>query len=244
MTRLAAALIAGLALVPGTASAQVERHDVDIKAPDTANLRGTYFSPGKAGPAILLLHQCNMDRHAWGELAGDLVNAGFHVLTVDFRGYGDSDGSAADADERRALRARWPGDVDAMFAYLVAQPGVDRSRLAAGGASCGVGQSSDLAARAPEIRALIELSGSASDAAKAHVARTPPLAVFGAAAEGDTNSAQSITELVGASKNPQSMLKIYAGTEHGVPMFAKNPDLRPMIVSWLGTQLMSGDSND
>ena len=245
MKRLAAALVVGLALVAAIASAQVSRQDVDIKAPDAANLRGTYFSPGKDGPALLLLHQCNMDRHAWDELATDLANAGFHVLTVDYRGWGDSDGSGADQEKRRALRANWPGDVDAMFAYLLAQPGVDRSQLAAGGAaSCGTTLSSDLAARVPEIKALIELSGGASDTARAYVTRTPALAIFGAAAEGDANAARGTRELVGASRNPHSTLKIYAGEEHGVPMFAKNPDLRPMIVSWLETQLMGAGSSD
>jgi hypothetical protein len=33
------------------------------------------------------------------------------------------------------------------------------------------------------------------------------------------------------------MLKIYAGAEHGVPTFAKNPELEPTIVSWLKTEL-------
>jgi hypothetical protein len=33
------------------------------------------------------------------------------------------------------------------------------------------------------------------------------------------------------------VVKIYAGTEHGVPMFARNPDLEPMIVAWLKAQL-------
>lgn len=244
MKGFAVALIAGLALVAFTASAEVRKKDVDIKAPDGVNLRGTHFSPGTGGPAILLLHQCNMDRHAWDGLANSLATAGFHVLTVDYRGYGESDEKTTDPEQRRALRPKWPGDVDAMFAYLVAQQGVDKSRLAVGGASCGVTQSSDLAARHPEIKALIELSGSASDAAKAYVARTPALAVFGAAAEGDTNAAKGIRELVGGSKNHQSALKIYAGTEHGVPMFATNAELQPMIVSWLKTQLRSRGSTN
>ncbi len=31
--------------------------------------------------------------------------------------------------------------------------------------------------------------------------------------------------------------RIYSGTEHRVPMFAKNPELEPMVVDWLKTQL-------
>lgn len=241
--RFAVALTVGFALTGITASAEVQKKDVDIKASDGVNLKGTYFSPGTAGPAVLFLHQCNMDRHAWDGLASDLANAGVHVLTVDYRGYGDSDQKTTGPEQRRVLRMKWPSDVDTVFSYLLAQQGIDKSRLAAGGASCGVGQSSELAVRRPEIRALIELSGRASDTARAYLARTPAVAVFGAAAEGDNDAPKTISELVNASKNPRSRLKIYAGTEHGVPMFAKNPDLQPMIVSWLRTQLASRGTN-
>jgi len=119
----------------------------------------------------------------------------------------------------------------------MAQKGVDKSRVAAGGASCGVTQSSDLAARHHEIKALMLLSGQATDATKAYIASATSLPVFGAASEGDSGAAKGIKEAVGASKNPHSTLKIYQGTEHGVPMFAKNAELEPMIVTWVKTSL-------
>jgi dienelactone hydrolase len=171
-----------------------------------------------------------MDRHAWDTLAQDLANTGFNVLTVDFRGFGQSAGD-------KAQRDKWPGDVDAAFAYLMAQKDVDKSRVAAGGASCGVTQSSDLAARHHEIKALMLLSGTTTDGTRAYITSTTSLPVFGAASEGDAAAAKGIKEAVDASKNPRSTLKIYSGTEHGVPMFAKNAELEPMIVNWLKTQL-------
>jgi dienelactone hydrolase len=226
-----------LACAAGLA-AEVQKHDVDITAADGANLKATYFSPGRPGPAVILLHQCNMDRHAWDGLAADLANNGFHVLTFDFRGFGESGGSkSTDPDTRAAERKKWPSDVDAAYKYLTTQKGVDQSRVAAGGASCGVTQASDLAARERQIKALVLLSGMASDEAKAHIANDKSLPVFGAASEGDTRAAQGIREAVGASKNSKSVLKIYSGTEHGVPMFAKNAELEPMIVTWLKTEL-------
>lgn len=212
------------------ASAQTQKKDVDIKGSDGVNLKATYFSPGRSGPGMLLLHQCNMDRHAWDSLAQDLASAGFHVVTVDFRGYGESGGD-------RSQRDKWAGDVDAAYAYLMAQKDVDKSRIAAGGASCGVTQSSDLATRHHDIKVLMLLSGQASDAAKTYISTTTSLPVFGAASDGDTGAAKGIKDAVGASKNPQSTVKIYSGTEHGVPMFAKNPELEPLIVTWLKTQL-------
>jgi dienelactone hydrolase len=238
MKRLTLVIAAILAFSLGLA-ADAQKKDVDIKAPDGMNLKGSYFSPGRPGPAMLLLHQCNMDRHAWDGLAKDLADAGFHVLTIDFRGFGESGGGAtADpAERRKVIQEKWPGDVDAAYDYLKGQKGVDQARIAAGGASCGVTQASDLAARHHEVKALMLLSGSASDAAKAYLAATPALPVFGAASQGDTGAAKGIKEAVESSKNPRTTVKIYAGTEHGVPMFAKNTELEPMIVSWLKTQL-------
>jgi dienelactone hydrolase len=220
-------------------SADAQKRDIDIKATDGVNLKATYFSPGKPGPAMLLLHQCNMDRHAWDGLASDLATAGFHVLTMDYRGYGESGGEHfTDMAQRRpVMEQKWPGDVDTAYAYLISQNGVDKSRVAAGGASCGVTQSSDLAARHHEIKTLMLLSGVTSPATKAYIADTTSVAIFGAASEGDTGAAKGIKEATEASKNPRTTVKIYQGTEHGVPMFSKNPDLEPMIVKWLQTQL-------
>jgi dienelactone hydrolase len=240
MKKYVATLTAAFLALATAASAQAQKREIDIKASDGVNLKGTYFPAAQPGPAILLLHQCNMDRHAWDSLASGLAGGGIHVLTLDYRGYGDSGGpKLTDAAERRAvMQEKWPGDVDAAFAYLLSQTGVDKTRVAAGGASCGVTQSSDLAARHHEIKALMELSGTATDATRTYVAQTPALAIFGAASEGDTGAAKGIRELLGASKNPRSMIKIYSGTEHGVPMFASNPELEPLIMAWVKAQLL------
>lgn len=241
-TRFAAALF--LLATASAAPAQTTGKTVDVKAPDGLSLKGTYYAPGKPGPAMLLLHQCNMDRHAWDGLAADLSAAGFHVLTVDYRGYGDSGGERLTdpAARRTQQQEKWPGDVDAAYAFLLAQPGVDKQRVVAGGASCGVTQASDLAARHHEIRALMLLSGSASDSARAYFTAAPSLAIFGSASEGDKNAAEGIRAAVAASKHPKSELKMFDGTEHGVPMFPKHPDLMPGIVGWLKARVAGGTS--
>src|SRR5579862_4623472 len=90
-------------------SAEVQKKDVDIQAGDGVSLKGTFFSAGRPGPAMLLLHQCNMDRHAWDGLAEDLAGNGFQVLTIDFRGFGESGGEKfTDPAQRRAGMQKWP----------------------------------------------------------------------------------------------------------------------------------------
>ena len=210
---------------------------VAIRMADGVNISGTYFDPARPGPAVLLLPQCNTDRRGWQGVAASLADADVHVLTIDFRGLGESGGKPTNDDERRTLSSKWPADVDAALAYLLAQPGVDGNRVAVGGASCGVPQASALAMRERRIRALVVLSGPAMEDAKVYISKTKTLAVFGAVAAQDQATVQGIKELVGASSNPASTLKLYGGAAHGVELFAAHQELRPTLVSWLTTQL-------
>ena len=65
---------------------------VDLTAADGTKLKATYFSAGKPGPGVLLLHQCNRQRKVWAPLAQALAESGLNVLTLDFRGFGESPG--------------------------------------------------------------------------------------------------------------------------------------------------------
>ena len=220
-----------LAIASGCVGHPPEEHDADIAAPDGLILKASYFSPGKPGPAILLIHQCNMDRHAWDALAVELTSIGVHVLTFDQRGFGDTGGKE---DPRTTA-----GDADAAYAFLASKKDVEPTRTAAGGASCGVAISADLAVRNAQIKALVLLSGGVTSGSRAYIAATPALAIFGAAGEWDTKPVADIRDAVAASKNPRSMLKTYRGDEHGVTLFRKNADLQPAIAKWLKAQLLS-----
>lgn len=232
--------IAAVLAVATFASAASQRSDIDIEGADGVMLKATYTSPGRPGPAMLLIHQCNMDRSAWDGLTEQLVGAGIHVLSMDLRGFGDSPGEPFSRETFGDLMAKSPGDLDAAHAFLVAQDGVDGSRVGVGGASCGAMLTADMAGRHAGITTLMVLSGPPSEGAMAHIANTPGLAVFGAATESDTVTpgvGATIQKAVDGSKNPHSIAKIYAGTEHGLPMFAKNPELEPLIIEWLTARL-------
>ena len=231
---LAAALILWMA-VPALAQSL----DVDLTSADGTALKATYMSPGQPGPAMLLVHQCNMDRTSWEGIASQLVDAGVHVLTLDLRGFGDSGGPPLREIGFQTFMQHAPGDVDVAFDYLAAQEGVDPQRVGAGGASCGAMLTADLAARR-DVEALMLLSGPPSEAAVANMASSSDLAVFAAAATGDTVTpgvADALRGAVDGSGHPQSTAKIYDGPEHGLPMFDKNADLEPALVAWLKAEL-------
>ena len=110
---------------------------VDLTAADGTNLKATYFAAGRYGPGVLLLHQCNRKRKVWDELAKQMAASGLNVLTVDFRGFGESGGTPLDKltpeEATKVFEEKFPGDVDTAFQYLVSQPGVSRDTVGAGG---------------------------------------------------------------------------------------------------------------
>src|SRR5438874_403599 len=92
---------------------------VDITAADGVNLKATYFSAGKPGPGVLLLHQCNRQRKVWDDLAERLAASGLNVLTFDFRGFGESGGTPIDKltpeQAPQVFQQKFPADVDTAF---------------------------------------------------------------------------------------------------------------------------------
>ena len=225
-------LIATLVLVAATGSRAVGAvtvvDHVAITSRDGVMLKGTYFSPGDRGPGIVLFHQCDgFGRGSWGSFPRELAAAGFHVLTFDNRGTGES------ARGRQAPNAV-AGDADAAYSWLAWQKGVDKSRLAAGGSSCGVANAANLAMMHPDLRALVLISGGVASTAIANIQKTPTIAILGIGGKDDP-MVSNLAAAVHASKNARSTMKTYAGATHGVSLFQKDRELQSTIVEWLET---------
>jgi dienelactone hydrolase len=221
---------------------------VDLKSSDGTSLKGTFFSAGKRGPGLLLLHQCNRQRKVWDDLATRFAAAGVNVMTVDLRGFGDSSGTPLDKlppeEANLVFNQKLPIDVETAYQYLVAQPGVARDTLAVGGASCGVNQSVHVAANHPEVKALVLLSEGTDAAGRQFLRNSPTVPVFMAAAEDDPDP--GVTEIMewlcSLSKNPASKFVRYSTGGHGVEMFDAHKELPGMIVEWISTELKTHSS--
>ena len=235
MRHAVSALILLVAALHPATGEPVTGTPASISAPDGTKLAATYYSDGKPGPGVLLLHQCNKDRSSWNTLSEKLARAGFHVLTMDYRGYGESGGKRhldLPANERVKLTTDvWPGDVDAAFAYLRAQPGVQQV-YGAGGASCGVNQSIQLSRRHPEVKSLVLLSGNTDRAGRQHLKSksSPPLSI--AAADDDDGVVEVMAWIDASSGNPTNRFVEYKAGGHGTELFKPHPELQDEIVAW------------
>ena len=216
---------------------------IDLTAADGVNIKATYFA-GKPGPGVLLLHQCNQARKAWDGLAAQLAAAGLNVLTMDYRGYGESGGKRFNdltpAENSQMVNQIWPQDTSVAIRYLESQPGVKREVIGLGGASCGVNQAIQVARRHPEVKSLVLLSGSSDREGRLFLQKAAGLPMFMAAADDDGNGgASGIMEwLYGLSANPGNRFIRYPTGGHGNEMFAQRKELPGMIVDWFDTTLV------
>jgi len=216
---------------------------IDLIARDGTSLKGTYFAAGKPGPGVLLLHQCNRQRKVWDDLAARLAAAGFHVMTVDLRGYGDSSGTPVDKLSPEELRVvfgeKFPTDVETAYQYLVSQPAVSRDTIAVGGASCGVNQSVHVAANHPDVKALVLLSEGTDAGGRQFLRTSAKMPLFMAVADDDPDL--GVTEIMRwlftLSSNPVNKFVHYSTGGHGVEMFDAHKELPGMIVAWVATTL-------
>ncbi len=215
---------------------------VNLKASDGTKLAATYYASGSPGPGILLFHQCNRDRSTWNDLATRLAGEGFHVLTLDYRGYGESGGprhlELPGPERVRLTTQTWPGDVDVAFAYLLSQPGVRGAAIGAGGASCGVNQSIQLARRHPEVKSLALLSGGTDRDGRKHLQGAKTLALFIAAADDDGGVVETMAWIDAASGNSANRFVEYTAGGHGTDMFKPHPELPGDIVAWFDATLL------
>lgn len=235
-------LVAVLTLgVAGPAVADSAGQAVEFAAPDGVQLRATYWSAGKPGPGVLLLHMCNSDRRAWSGLGQRLAARGLHALALDYRGYGESAGerSPDPQTQQRNITDNWPGDVDAGYEFLRSKLGSDAPILGAAGGSCGVNQSIQLARRHPEVRTLALLAGNTNRAGEEFLAATPWMPLLAAAARDDDGAVEGMRWVIGFSGHAGNVLKEYADGGHGTAIFARHADLEPTIADWFVRHLVT-----
>jgi dienelactone hydrolase len=220
-------------------NARAEKQDVTFRAADGFTLKGTFYSAERPAPGVLLLPQCDGDRHIYDQLATMLNTARYNVLTFDFRGFGASQtGEFRDsAAQRQKIMDQMPSDVDAALSFLTSQSVVNPRALGIVAVNCAVNQAVHAARRHPEIRTLVLLSGGTDAEGDAFIKDSPKVPILGVASEEDSAAAAATKKLVALSTNTDSHLEMFTNAGHAASIFAKQPDLEPDIVIWFISNL-------
>jgi dienelactone hydrolase len=219
--------------------ARAEKKEVTFRSADGFILKGTFYSAEKPGPGLLLLHQCDSDRHIYDHLATMLNTARYNVLTFDFRGFGESRaGEYTDSrSQRQKVMDRMPGDIDAALSFLTSQSTVNPRAIGIVASDCGVNQAVHAGRHHPEIRTLVLLSGGTDAEGEAYIKDAPKVPILGVASEEDSEAAAATKKLVALSTNSDSHLEMFTNAGHGASIFAKQPDVEPDIVIWFISNL-------
>jgi fermentation-respiration switch protein FrsA (DUF1100 family) len=154
-------------LIPPAQAGIRDGETVTVTAADGVRLQGWYLPPSPP-PALrspapgLLWFYGNMENvSGLAPIIGALRPPGVALLILDYRGYGESDGSPSE----RGLYL----DAEAAWTYLASRPGLDSSRIAVYGRSVGSVPALYLATGHP-VRAVVLESPltSAADMARVH----------------------------------------------------------------------------
>lgn len=151
------ALALGVLILAGQICAQ---EIVSFSAPDGYRLNADQY--GKGNRAVILAHGGQFDRKSWKPQADVLAKAGFRVLAIDFRGYGQSVPDSKNPGSQIEDGKHYP-DVLAAVRYLRVNGAKFVSIV---GASMGGDAAGDAAAaaNAGEIDRIVFLGSQGSDA--------------------------------------------------------------------------------
>ena len=193
-----------------------------ISSVDGLGLSGRLFGEGRN--AVVLAHMYPADQDSWRAFAGELAERGYLVLTFDFRGYGDSEGSKEidkiDLDVEGALDFLEERRIQDVF--LV-------------GASMGATASLKVASRR-SVSGVISLSGPVSFRGidlREDMDRIDEPKLF-LASEGDSVAVQSLEILSAGTPDPKEAITL-SGDAHGTDMFkgAEGQRVKDAILEFL-----------
>lgn len=210
---------------------------VTFRASDGVKLEGRVFGPNDATAGVVLAHGLSLDQSSWFTFADRLGDAGYLVLTFDFRGYcpGDERGCSGGAKDVGST----PGDLSAAVEEIRSQ---GARRVAILGSS--MGGTATLVASASlgdRIEALVTLSAPTQIedlAAEPDVLQAITAAKLFMAGTGDGTAAQAAEVFFEQSLQPKRY-EILTTDDHGVAMLEGNQGeaSRNLILDWLAQYL-------
>ncbi|RMF77368.1 MAG: alpha/beta fold hydrolase [Chloroflexi bacterium] len=204
---------------------------VRLAASDELMLVGDYWAArGRDdAPAVILLHMLGRQRQDWEPLVPSLLDAGYHVLSIDLRGHGETGG-----------QQDWPlalDDVQLWFDWLREQPGVRADAVSTIGASIGANVALLACADDADCLTAIALSpGTDYRGVRPVEAITGGLSNRSAlflVSQGDGFSADSVRQFI-ADASGDVGARFYTGGAHGTALLGSRLDsVSASIIQWI-----------
>lgn len=208
---------------------------VTLKTEDGVSIVGDYYA-AEGARGVVLLHMMPATRKSFSPFAEKLQQAGFHVLNIDLRGHGESEGGPE--GYKKFLDAAHQGsrfDVASAVEFLE-RKGVMRMYFA--GASIGANLALEYISEHPTARGAILLSpglnyrGIRTENAMRRL--RPQQGVFLVASSDDSYSFTSTEKLAALSPADENRrVKFFRDAGHGTSILEKNPEFMDELIRWL-----------
>jgi pimeloyl-ACP methyl ester carboxylesterase len=175
-----------------------------FRTSDGFTIAADLLVPGTApAPLVVLGHQLARDRSSWDPLVPRLLEAGYAVVRVDHRGFGESrhevaSGADLDNEQKGNLFLDYLDAIDAVSG----RPGVDVSRVALVGTGLSVNAAVQAAVRKEEVRTLILLAGVIQKEEVLELMERPDVPLLMIAASGDSRGSMVMRNYAGRFLGP------------------------------------------
>ncbi|HXG64595.1 MAG TPA: alpha/beta fold hydrolase [Blastocatellia bacterium] len=197
-------------------------------------------------PAIVLVHSSVTDRHMYRTLAQTLVENGFVVLNIDFRGRGKSRNKGnwlelrLKTPEEMAEADRGYLDIKAAVDFLSAQDRVDAARIGVVGTVIGARFALLAAAKDSRIKGVVSVIGYVPPEAERQELASISIPVLYIVSRNVVPVTEAMRALHEETKVSGSKLMVLSGGAYGYGVFVLNRKLEPVIVDWMKKRLGFG----
>ncbi len=210
---------------------------ITLTTTDNTRIVGDYYH-GSTSAGVLLLHMMPATRESWDDIALKFQDHGFHVLAIDLRGHGESEGgpdgfrSFSDRQHQASIH-----DAEAAVAYLRSQGAIELHVM---GASIGANLSLQMLARDADVVSAICISPGLDY----YGIRTIPFAdktrgdqsIMLLAARDDTRMGEeqpdTILKHIADAAHGRAQVEIFDEGGHGTDLLKHWPDYVGTIIDW------------
>jgi pimeloyl-ACP methyl ester carboxylesterase len=238
-------LLIGVLLLSLGVSNSNAASSLELELADGVTLDATYYAASEPGPGLLFLNMCTpwLDQTEWTDLATTLSNDGYHILTFDYRGFGNSGGEkptglSSIAEAMPYWREHWLSDVQAAYNKLLSQQGVQQGQIGIAAASCGVFLGLEFMLTTDEVRSMVLLGGPSDEIQRTQLEaiKGPPILLITGDVSGPNESSGTLDwsdNVFNASQHPDSRIIKYKTETHGTDTFEHYPAAKQMVVDWI-----------